>query len=142
MSLLLFAHVLLATTGYVGLIAANVYVLFLTGSRDARVISAGLTAWRHASQIFGPLLLIGVFMGFGLAGAFHIPLGSPWLVGTYLLIAAVVAIQALVMIPWQLRSNPMLESGTVPKMAPVASVLAVLCVAYTAILWLMVARPS
>lgn len=141
-NILLLAHVLLATTGYVGLIAANVYVLFLSRSRDAHVIRAGLTAWRHASQIFGPVLLIGVFTGLGLAAAYHVPLGSPWLVGTYILIAAVIAIQAVVMIPWQLRSNPMLESGTIPKMAPVVLVLVVLCAAYSAILWLMIARPG
>jgi hypothetical protein len=139
---LLLGHVLLTTAGYVGLIASNVYVLFLSRSRDPHAIRVGLTAWRHSSQVFGPFLLVGVFFGFGLASAMHVSLGSLWLVSTYILIVAAIAVQASVMIPWQLRSNPMLEAGIVPRMTPVVLVLIALCVSYTSILWLMLARPG
>jgi hypothetical protein len=139
---LLLGHVLLTTAGYAGLIAANVYVLFLSRSRDPHVIRVGLTAWRHSSQVFGPFLLIGVFFGFGLASAMHVSLSSSWLVTTYILVAAAIAVQALVMVPWQLRSNPMLEAGIVPRMTPVVLVLIASCVLYTSILWLMLARPG
>lgn len=139
---LLLGHILLTTAGYAGLIAANVYVLFLSRSRDPHVIRLGLTAWRHSTQVFGPLLLVGIFFGFGHAAAVHIALGSSWLVTTYGLIVAAIVLQAAVMIPWQLRSNAMLEAGAVPSMTPVALVLLFFCIVYTSILWLMLTRPG
>jgi hypothetical protein len=142
MALLLVAHVLCTTIGYAGLIAGNAYLLFLTGSGDAGAIASGLTAWRKTARTFGPLLLIGLLLGFALAAAFRIPLGAPWLVATYALILAVIAIQAGVMVPWQLRSDRGLAAGTIPRLAPVRVVLSALCIGYTAILALMLVRPG
>ena len=139
---LVLLHVLLTTGGYVGLIAANAYLLFLSRSREARVVRMGLTAWRHCSQIFGPCLLLGVFSGFGVASVTHTPLGSFWLVTTYILVVGALTVQAAVMIPWQLRSNPLLEAGALPRMTPVVIVLIVMPVIYTSILWLMISRPG
>lgn len=139
---LLLTHVLLATSGYVGLIAANVYLLFVTGNRDANAVAAGLTAWRKSTRIFGPLLALGVLLGFGLAAIFHISLLSTWLVITYVLVVAALGIMGGVMVPWQIRSDRSLAAGVLPPLLPVRVVLTSLAVIYTAIIGLMIARPG
>ena len=139
---LLLAHVLLTTAGYVGLIAASVSLLGLGGDRDARTIGLALTAWRRSSRIFGPLLGVGLIFGFGLASMLHVPLGTHWLIESYVLIALALLTQAGVMIPWQISSNRDVATGTAPSLVPVRFVLATLCVAYTAVLALMLLRPS
>ncbi|HZZ01158.1 MAG TPA: hypothetical protein VFE36_16470 [Candidatus Baltobacteraceae bacterium] len=142
MAFLLVAHVLCTTIGYAGLIAGNVYLLFLTGSADAGAIASGLSAWRKTARTFGPLLLAGMLLGFALAGAVRVPLGAPWLLATYALIVAVIAVQATVMVPWQLHSDRSLAAGTIPRLAPVRAVLVALSIGYTAILTLMLVRPG
>lgn len=142
MTALLFAHVLLTTAGYVGLIAVNAYALFLSQSRDVQIVRTGLTAWRKSTRIFGPLLALGLLVGFSLAASSHVSLSSVWLIATYVLVAIAMAIQAAVMIPWQLRSSRTLEAGDLPSMTPMVSVLVMLSLLYTGILWLMVSRPG
>lgn len=139
---LLVTHVLLTTMGYVGLIATNVYVLFLARRRDPQITRAGLTAWRQSSRIFGPCMLVGVFLGFGLAATLHVSLSSFWLVSTYILIVAGIVVQVAVMIPWQLRADPILEAGAAPRTTTVAIVMIVMSLFYTAILGLMLVHPS
>lgn len=139
---ILFAHVLLATAGYVGLIANNGYVLYLSQTKEPHIVRAGLTAWRKSARTFGPLLALGVVIGFWLAATSGALLTSTWLVATYVLIVLAIGIQVAVMIPWQRRSDPILESGSVPSMTPVVVVLVALSIFYTGILWLMVTRPA
>ena len=142
MALLLVAHVLFTTAGYAGLIACNVYLLHLTRAGDAAAVSSGITAWRKTARTFGPLFLVGILLGFALAAAFRVPLNEPWLLATYALIVAIVAIQGAVMVPWQLRSDRSLAAGTIPDVTPVRVVLIALCTAYTATLALMLVRPG
>jgi hypothetical protein len=139
---LLYGHVLLATAGYVGLIATNVYVLFLSHSREPLIVRVGLTAWRKSTRVFGPMLALGVVIGFFLAANSRVPLSSVWLIATYVLVAIAMGVQVAVMIPWQLRSSNALESGALPSMTPVVFVLVMLSLLYTSILWLMVSRPG
>lgn len=139
---LLLTHVLFATAGYVGLIAANVYLLFVTGNRDVNAIVAGLSAWRKSTRIFGPLLALGVLVGFGLAAMFHVSLISTWLVITYVLVVAALGIMGGVMVPWQIRSDRSLAAGVIPPLLPVRVVVTSLAVIYTAIIGLMIARPG
>ncbi len=139
---LLYVHVLLTTAGYVGLIATNVYALYLSQSREPLIVRTGLTAWRKSTRTFGPLLALGVLIGFFLAVNSRVPLSSGWLIATYVLVAIAIGIQAVVMIPWQLRSSRALESGALPSMTPVVFVLVMLSGLYTSILWLMVSRPG
>jgi hypothetical protein len=139
---LLWVHVLCTTAGYTGLIAANVYALFLARSGDAHVLRGGLSAWRRSARIFGPLLGIGMLLGFWLAASMRVSLLSGWLIVTYAVIVAALALQAGVMIPWQVRSNRTLETGVVPRLTPLTFVLVGLSAAYTAIVGLMLLRPA
>jgi hypothetical protein len=139
---LLLAHVLFTTAGYVGLIAASVYLLFVTGSRDANTVAAALIAWRRSARVFGPLLAVGLLFGFGLAMAFHVSLLSTWLAITYVLVIAALGIQGAVMVPWQIRSNRSLAAGVIPPLMPVRLVVTSLAIIYTAIIGLMIARPG
>ena len=142
MTFLLVAHALLSTAGYCGLIAVNVYLLLLSAGNDARTIRAGLVAWRKASRIFGPALLLGIILGFALTLALHVSFAATWLLVTYALVIVSIAIQGLIMVPWQLRSDRSLERGVIPPMAPVRIVLTSLSAVYTAIVALMLIRPG
>lgn len=140
--ILLVAHVLLTTAGYAGIIATHAYMLYVRRSQNLDAIRAGLSAWRNAAQTFGPLLGIGVLIGFGLAGAMHVPLLSRWLIIAYILVALALATQAGVTIPWQLRSARAVEAGAVPAMGPIRFAVVWMSLIYTALLIVMLARPA
>ncbi|HTU81759.1 MAG TPA: hypothetical protein VMF61_06495 [Candidatus Acidoferrales bacterium] len=139
---LLVAHVLLVTAGYGGLIAADAYLLFLSASRDAEAVLAGVRAWQRTARVFGPMLGLGVLCGIGLALTLQVPPASLWLVWTYVLVIAAIAVQALVMIPWQRRAAGALAGGTMPSLGVVRVALVALAVFYSAIMTLMLVRPS
>jgi hypothetical protein len=137
---LIIAHVIFTTTGYLGLIVANIWLLLLLRTQQPIVMKEAIRTWRLAAQIFGPVLGIGALLGFGLAGVMHVPLGSSGLIATYALIVLALGVQAAVMIPWQVRANVILTSGGSVPMRPVIVVLTVLSVGYATILSLMVLR--
>jgi hypothetical protein len=87
-------------------------------------------------------MLLGIFLGFWVAWMMHVSPLSHWLVAAYGVVVAAIAVQVSVMVPWQLRSDSMLDAGTIPNTMPVALVLAVQCVLYTSIVWLMMTRPG
>lgn len=140
---LLIAHVLLTTTGYVGLIASDAVVLLLAARTDQtpQAARATLSTWRRSEQIFGPMLGLGVLLGFGVAAAMHVPLASGWLVATYVLIVLALAVQVAVAIPWEVRSSAALARGEMPSFGPVRVAAIGLAAIYTAIVVMMVARP-
>ncbi len=58
------AHVILTTKGYVGLIAANLWLLQLCRGRRTEIMMEAISVWRRSARFFGPLLGIGVLLGF------------------------------------------------------------------------------
>jgi hypothetical protein len=132
----------MTTAGYAGLIAANVLLIFIVRSREPQAIRPALAAWRRSVRIFGPSMLLGIFFGFWVAWMMHVSPLSHWLVAAYGVVVAAIAVQVSVMVPWQLRSDSMLDAGTIPNTMPVALVLAVQCALYTTIVWLMMTRPG
>lgn len=140
---LIVTHAILTTFGYVGLIATNACLLLFFRNGDAGALSTGIRTWRRAARIFGPTLGLGVLAGFGLAIAMGVPLGAAWLVATYALLVIVLAIQAIVMVPWQVRANAAIGRGEIELVStrPVVLVLSLGCLAYVAILSLMLLRP-
>lgn len=140
--ILLISHVLLTTAGYAGIIATHAYMLYVSRSQNIDAVRAGLTAWRNSAQTFGPLLGVGVLVGFGLACAMHVPLLSRWLIIAYVLVALALATQAGVTIPWQLRSTRALEAGTIPAMGAIRFAAVWMSLVYTALLVVMLARPA
>jgi uncharacterized membrane protein len=138
---LIVAHVILTTFGYVGLIATNAYLLLFFRNGDAAALASGIQTWRRAARIFGPTLGLGILAGFGLAIVIGMPLGAAWLIATYVLIVVVLAVQATVMVPWQLRAGAAIGRGELVSTQPVALVLSLGCVAYVAIVTLMLLRP-
>jgi hypothetical protein len=139
--ILLIGHVVLTTAGYAGLIATHAYMLYVSRSQNIDAIRAGLTAWRNSAQTFGPLLGMGVIVGFGLAGVMHAPLLSRWLIIAYVLVALALGTQAGVTIPWQLRSSRAVEAGEIPAMGPIRFAVVWMSLIYTALLIVMLVRP-
>ena len=76
--ILLVLHVLLTTAGYVGLIATNAHLLAISSAQSPDDVLKGLRLWRRFARVFGPLLGVGVLLGFGLVGIAHVPLGARW----------------------------------------------------------------
>jgi hypothetical protein len=141
-STLIATHVILTTAGYVGLIAANLWLLMLSHSRDARALAAGVRSWRRSARLFGPMLGVGVLAGFALALTIHVPLGAAWLIATYVLILLAMGAQGRLMIPWQLAADAAIARGEPVSTRTVTIVLSIFSVAYVAIVTLMLLRPQ
>jgi hypothetical protein len=137
---LIVGHVALTTAGYMGLIAASAWLLALSRSEDPKVVVSGIRAWRSIMRVFGPLLGIGMLVGFGLAFVTGIPLLAPWLVAAYALIVVGMVTQGAIMIPWQMRAEGTLAAGERVKTRPIATVVAIFSAAYVGLLGLMLVR--
>ncbi len=135
------AHVTLAMAGYVGLIATNAWLLLLARNPNAETVFSALRAWRRLERIFGPLLGAGLLAGIALAVVSGFSLTSAWLLTVYGLILGTLAIQAAIMVPWQLRAERVVESGAQLSTRPIVLVVVTFSVAYLTIATLMFARP-
>jgi hypothetical protein len=98
------------------------------------------------NRVFGPLLGVGVVLGFVVAAASGISPLAPWLVLTYAAIAFALALQAAVGVPWHLRTLRAVRQVNVP--AAVVDTRAPVLVpggfvaAFVTIVLLMVVRPN
>jgi hypothetical protein len=137
---LIVGHVALTTAGYMGLIAASAWLLALSRSEDPRVVLSSIRSWRGTMRVFGPLLGIGMLVGFGLAFVMRIPLLAPWLIAAYALIVIGMVTQGAIMIPWQARAEGTLAAGEPVKTRPIATVIAIFSAAYVGLLGLMLVR--
>lgn len=135
------AHVILTTSGYAGLIAANAWLLTLCRGADARIVLAGVTVWRKLIRWFGPLLGIGILAGFALAILMGMSLLATWLVAAYALVIVTMVTQATVTVPWQRRAEAAIAGGEPLSTRPLAIALVAFCLVYIAILSLMLIRP-
>lgn len=139
---ILLVHVLATTGGYVGLIAANAWLLASCRDGDPAVIRSAAGTWQRLARIFGPLLGLGALIGFGVAAGAQIPLMTHWLLLTYAIIVLAMGGQAGLMIPWQLRIEPTLARGERVATHPIGLAIAVLSVAYACIVALMLLKPA
>lgn len=134
-------HAVLATLGFGGMIATNAWLLLLVRNDDPAAAVAGIRTWRRAMRLFGPALGGGMLVGFALALMMGMPLTAAWLIATYALILLLVAAQATVMVPWQLRADAAIAQGERISTSGVTIVTSVACVAYAGVLSLMLLRP-
>jgi hypothetical protein len=140
-SSVLAVHVILTTAGFVGLIVSNVWLIQLCQQQECVAVREAVSTWRRAAQIFGPMLGVGVLLGFLIGALLHEQFTSFWLLLTYGLIVLALGTQAAIMIPWQLRATEILRQGGRVLTPPIVVVLSVLSVAYVSIAALMVVRP-
>lgn len=129
-------HVTLTTAGFIGLIAANAWLLVLCSAPNPPA-DAALKTWRRVAQIFGPMLAVGVLCGFAVSILLGIPLTEPWLVATYILSAVALAAQLGIMIPWHLRADKILASGGHIATRPIVVVLWTLSIVYVSLITVM-----
>ncbi len=135
------AHVILTTLGYAGLIAGNAWLAALCRNADGTVVLAGVKAWRRLVRVFGPLLGLGLLVGFALALKMGTPLTAGWLVITYALIVIALGGQAALMVPWQARAEAAIASGVPLSTRPIVGTVWIFSIAYVGILTLMLWRP-
>ena len=101
---LLAAHVVCVTLGYSGLIISNVLLAITARTRDTAAFGTTVRSSLMISRTFGPLLGVGVLMGFAVMGVMGIPASSAWLIATYVLIVLALALQGAVATPWHIRA--------------------------------------
>jgi hypothetical protein len=135
------AHMLLTMGGYAGLIATNAWLLLLFRSGETAVVVSAMRTWQRAARIFGPLLGLGVLIGFATALVSGISLVAPWLIVTYALLMLVLVGHAALMVPLNLRVNA-IASGNSVSTRPIALAISLLLVGYVCIPALMFVRPS
>ena len=139
--ILTIVHVLFTMGGYAGLITMNAWLLLLCRTGDSDIIAKGVGIWQNTGRIFGPLLGLGVLLGFATAGAARISLLSPWLIATYAVILVVLAGHAALMVPFNLRARR-LASGETVSTRPIALAISLLTLGYICIPVLMFSRPA
>lgn len=104
MQALLAAHVIAVTLGYGALIISNTSVALAARSSNASMAGVVVRSSMGVMRIFGPLLALGLLLGFALMGSMHIHALSSWLIATYILIACAGVLQAAVAVPWHMRA--------------------------------------
>ena len=98
------AHIFCATFGYAGLIYVNLWLAQVAKGGDTQAIVAAAQSAMRVTRLSGPILGLGILLGFALAPAAGFPLSQPWLIATYLLMLIGIAIQALVAVPWLIQT--------------------------------------
>jgi hypothetical protein len=136
------AHAILATLGFVGLIATTVMLLLQCRQFGPDAVIRAIRTWRASARIFGPVLGLGLLVGLWLALAAHISLTSSWLLMAYALIVLAMTAQAGIMIPWQRRAQRAVEAGALVSTRGIVTVVVVFTVAYVGLILLMLVRPS
>jgi hypothetical protein len=131
------AHIICTTLGFGGLIAANVgLALAARGTVQVQRVREAVTAIR----IFGPLLGIGVLLGFGMQTTLHVPANAPWLLATYAAIVIGLALQAYGSVRYMRASAD--PAGVAHLGATPATLAAGLTLLFIALVTLMVGRPG
>jgi hypothetical protein len=112
MGLLLSAHIFCTTLGYSGLAYVNIWLAQVARQGDAAAIVPAAQSSLRVERIAGPILGVGVLLGFGVAAAMHIPLLTGWLLIAYGLIILGGVTQALIAVPWHLQAASGVASDT------------------------------
>ncbi len=110
LSILLTLHILLVTLGYGGLIVANAWLAMSLRSSEQATALVTLRTAINVFRSFGPMLGIGMLLGFAIAGWLHVALTSAWLIAAYALIFCAMLLQGMVAVPWNVRTLRTLES--------------------------------
>jgi len=141
--LILAVHVICTTLGYGGLICSNIWLAVMLPSTERR------DALVHASLLmnrtFGPLLGIGVLLGFWVMKIMGFQVASPWLIIAYIVVALALVIQFAVAIPWQIRALRAISSGnastSMPNPRTPSLVATAFIITFVLLILLMVTRP-
>jgi Predicted integral membrane protein (DUF2269) len=103
MTLLLFFHVLFVFVAFGLTTGVGVAIAAIGRSGDPRAIRVGVRAARPMSIAGGILLLLGILVGFATAGKLGIPMGTPWLIASYVMALVLLLVGPFVFLPWQRR---------------------------------------
>jgi uncharacterized membrane protein (Fun14 family) len=99
-TLLKAAHVFCTTLGLSGLAVVNIWLAQMARGSDGASLTAAARTSFNVQRIVGPLLGIGILLGFWLAYSEGAGFLAPWLVIAYVLVLIGGAIQGTVAIPW------------------------------------------
>lgn len=104
MGALLAAHVFCTTLGYSGLACVNIWLAQVARQGDSGLLALAAQSSLRVERIVGPVLGLGLLLGFAVAGVMRVPLSTGWLLLAYGLIVLGGATQALVAVPWHLKA--------------------------------------
>ncbi len=148
---LLALHVIVAFAAGGFLVVPGAMLVAASRSRDVPFIRRVFALGAFHGRIGGPLAILAGILGFAVAGMTHTPLGSGWLIASYVAYALLVTVGFGYHARWEIRvfkaaqaspdGEPSPELATLvadPLGAPMTWLSAVL---WIAIVYLMVTRP-
>jgi len=148
---ILAVHVLIAFAAIAFLVVPGWMLFAAARSRDVAFIRRTFALGAFHGRIGGPLALLAGLLGFGAAPAMGVPLNAGWLVASYVVYAAAMAVGIGYHMRWEIRvaklaqaspdgtaSGELAEAIADPLGMPMFWLSAVL---WIALIYLMVARP-
>src|SRR5579864_3779207 len=99
MTVLIFFHVLAMFIAFAFTTGAGIFLSIILGSEDVSTIRNASRANRRLGMIGGISLLIGLILGFAVAGQADISMTATWLVVTYIAVAIILLIGFGVFMP-------------------------------------------
>jgi uncharacterized membrane protein len=103
MDWLVFFHVLAMFIAVAMSAGTGIFIASISRSADPVAIRVAIPVARRLNMIGGISLLVGLVLGFAVAGNAGFSLTSTWLVVTYVCIAIMIVLVAGVLAPWERR---------------------------------------
>ena len=141
LGILLAAHICCTTLGLGGLVSANGTLAAVAANAHGDAFRRGVGYSLALNRVFGPLLGIGILIGFALMAAAGIAASSRWLLIAYALVVAGIAFQASVAVPWQRRAlaaDP--DDAAIDRRTPLLAA-GIFALDFVAIVFVMVLKP-
>jgi uncharacterized membrane protein len=150
--ILLALHVLVAFAAVAFLVVPGAMLVAAANSRDVPFIRRAFAVGAFHGRVGGPLLLLAGILGIALAIVAGIPLGSRWLVASYVVYALLLVIGTGYHARWEMRvarlAHASPDNAPSPELAAAIAdplgkpMLWVSAILWIAIVYLMVAKPG
>lgn len=145
--LLLFLHILLFVFAFSFTAGTGILLDRVARSRDPKTIHAAFSAARPLSVTGGIFWLLTALAGVGLAHAYGLDMGTPWLVCSYIAFAVLILAGFLLHSPWQAKVVAASASGGAELdallKAPVHRIASgISAVSVLTLIYLMTAKPG
>ena len=124
MNLLIFIHVLAMFFAFAFTTGAGIFLSITLGSEDVAAIRNATRVNRRLGVIGGILLIIGLIIGFAVAGQTGMSMTATWLVVTYIAVAIILILGFGVFMPFAGRISAAADASGAQPSADLKALLA------------------